>query len=214
MEIRHLGHSCFEIKNKNISIVTDPYSPETGLKMPKTKANIVTVSHDHYDHNNVGAIESAYAEKGPFVVDSAGGYEIEGVLVEGIRTFHDDKGGVERGINIVYDIKMDGMTICHLGDLGGDLKEEQIEELDGVDILFVPVGGKYTIDAENAVKVVNKIEPRIVIPMHYAEDGLKMDIEGVDKFIKEIGLQAENLDSLKIEKKDLPVEGMRLVVLE
>ncbi|HRY60179.1 MAG TPA: MBL fold metallo-hydrolase [Patescibacteria group bacterium] len=213
MDIRWLGHSCFEIKNKSISIITDPYSPEIGLKLPKLKANIITVSHDHYDHNNIEAIDSAYADKKPFVIDGDGGYEIEGVLVEGIRTFHDDKGGTERGPNTVYDIKIDGMTVCHLGDLGGDLTEEQVEELDGVDILFVPVGGKYTLDAEGAAKVVNKIEPRIVIPMHYQIDGLKMDIGNADKFIKEIGLTAENLDSLKIEKKDLPVEGMRLIIL-
>jgi len=213
MEIKHIGHSCFEIKSKNISIITDPFSEELGLKLPKIKANIITVSHDHYDHNNIDVIESAYPDKPAFVIKNAGGYEVEGVLIEGIGTFHDDKDGTERGINTVYDIKMDGITICHLGDLGGDLLESQIEELDGVDILFVPVGGKYTIDAENAAKVVNKIEPRIVIPMHYAVDGLKIELDSVDKFVKEMGLTPENLDSLKIEKKDLPVEGMRLVIL-
>jgi len=213
MEIRHIGHSCFEIKNKNISIVTDPFSSEVGLKLPKLKANIITTSHDHFDHNNVSAVDSAYTDKKAFVINGAGGYEIEGVLIEGIRTFHDDKSGTERGINTVYDIKMDGISICHLGDLGGDMTEDQMEELDGVDILLVPVGGKYTLDAEGAVKIINKIEPRIIIPMHYATSGLKMDLDEVDKFVKEMGIEAENLDVLKIEKKDLPVEGMRLVIL-
>lgn len=213
MEIRYIGHSCFELKNKNLSIITDPYHDEVGFKLPKLKANIITISHDHFDHNNVESVDSAYGDKAPFVVKNAGGYEVEGVLVEGIQTFHDDKSGALRGLNTVYDIKIDGMTICHLGDLGSDLTEEQVEELDGVDILFVPVGGKYTLDAEEAAKVVGKIEPRIVIPMHYMVDGLKIDVEGVDKFIKDMGLTPEKLDSLKIEKKDLPVEGMRLVVL-
>ncbi|MDD5731848.1 MAG: MBL fold metallo-hydrolase [Patescibacteria group bacterium] len=213
MEIRHIGHSCFEIKNKNITIVTDPFTDDYGIKMPKLKANIVTVSHEHRDHNNVEAIASANSEKDLFVVRNSGGYEIEGVLIEGISTFHDDKNGAIRGINNVYDIKMDGITLCHMGDLGADLSEEQIEELDGIDVLFVPVGGKYTVDAEHAAKIVNKIEPRIVIPMHYAVPGMRLELDSVDKFVKEIGLAAEKLDVLKVEKKDLPQEGMRLVIL-
>jgi L-ascorbate metabolism protein UlaG (beta-lactamase superfamily) len=213
MDIRHIGHSCFEIKNKNITIITDPFSDEIGLKMPKLKANIVTISHDHYDHNNTENISSAKEDKGVFIVRDSGGYEVEGVLIEGISTRHDDKGGVLRGVNNVYDIKMDNITLCHLGDLGADLTEEQIEELDGVDVLFVPVGGSVTLDAEHAARIVNKIEPRIVIPMHYSADGLKISLDSVDKFVKEIGLDAEKLDVLKIEKKDLPSEGMRLVIL-
>jgi L-ascorbate metabolism protein UlaG (beta-lactamase superfamily) len=212
MEIKWYGHSCFEIKNKGIIIVTDPYSDEVGFKMPKLKANIVTVSHDHFDHNNVGAI-SSNSEKELFIAGSPGGYEVEGVLLEGIRTYHDAKQGAERGFSTVFDIKIGGITICHLGDLGDDLTEEQIEELDGIDILFIPVGGKVTIDYEKAAKVVGKIEPRIVIPMHYEIDGLKMDLDGLDKFIKELGLSPETMDVLKIEKKDLPAEGMQLIVL-
>jgi L-ascorbate metabolism protein UlaG (beta-lactamase superfamily) len=213
MEIRHIGHSCFEIKNKSIVIVTDPFSDDVGLKMPKMKAGIVTVSHDHFDHNNVDAVASSNPDKKVFVVSNPGGYEVEGVLIEGISTFHDDKGGTLRGLNSVYDIKMDSITLCHMGDLGSDLSEEQIEELDGVDILFVPVGGHVTLDAEHAAKIVNKIEPRIIVPMHYKVDGLKLDLDSVDKFVKEIGLAAEKMDVLKIEKKDLPQEGMRLVIL-
>lgn len=213
MEIKHIGHSCFEIKNKSITIVTDPFSEEIGLKMPKLKANIVTISHDHYDHNNAEAITSNNPNKELFVVKNAGGYEVEGILIEGVSTFHDDKSGTLRGLNNVYDIKMDGITLCHLGDLGADLTEEQIEELDGVDVLFVPVGGKVTLDAEHAAKIVNKIEPRIIIPMHYQNDGLKLDLDSVDKFVKEIGLASEKMDVLKIEKKDLPSEGMRLIIL-
>jgi len=213
MEIRHIGHSCFEVKNKSITIVTDSFSDEVGIKMPKLKANIVTVSHDHFDHNNVEAVTSANPDKKVFIVGNPGGYEVEGILIEGIFTFHDDKGGALRGLNNVYDIKMDGITLCHMGDLGSDLTEEQIEELDGVDILFVPVGGKYTLDCEHAAKIVNKIEPRIIIPMHYQTGGIKLDLDSVDKFVKEIGLVPEKLDVLKLEKKDLPQEGMRLVIL-
>lgn len=212
MEIKHIGHSCFEIKGKNVILVTDPYGDDVGLKLPKLKAGIVTVSHDHYDHNNSDAIDGI-GDKKPFVIKGAGGYEIEGVLIEGIATFHDDEGGVKRGVNTAFDIKMDGINICYLGDLGSELTEEQMEGIDEVDILFVPVGGKYTVDAEGAAKIVNKIEPRIVIPMHYSVPGLKIDLDDVEKFVKEMGVAAENLDVLKIDKKDLPQEGMRLIIL-
>jgi len=214
MEIKYHGHSCFEIKNKNITIITDPYSDEIGLKLPKLKANIVTISHAHYDHNNIQAIEKTSPDKAIFVANTPGGYEVERVLIEGIPSFHDNKQGTERGLNIIFEIKLEGVTLCHLGDLGTELTDDQISELNGIDILFIPVGGVYTIGAKEAVKVVNQIEPRIVIPMHYKIEGLKLDIGGVDAFIKEIGMEAEKLDSLKIEKKNLPQEGMRLVVLE
>ncbi len=213
MEIKYHGHSCFEIKNKNITAITDPYSEEVGLKLPKLKANIVTVSHDHYDHNNISAIDRANSEKEVFVVNNPGGYEVEGVLIEGIASFHDDKEGEERGTNTIFNIKMGDITLCHLGDLGTKLTDVQTDEIDGVDILFVPVGGIYTIDAKTAADVVNKIEPRIVIPMHYKTEGLKIELEGVDKFIKEMGMEAEKMDTLKIEKKDLPQEEMKLIVL-
>ena len=213
MEIKYHGHSCFEIKNKGITVITDPYSEEIGLKLPKLKANIVTVSHDHYDHNNISAIERAKSEKEIFVTNNPGGYEVEGVLIEGIASFHDDKEGEERGTNTIFNIKMGDITLCHLGDLGTKLTDVQTDEIDGVDILFVPVGGIYTIDAKTAADVVNKIEPRIVIPMHYKTEGLKIELEGVDKFIKEMGMEAEKMDTLKIEKKDLPQEEMKLIVL-
>ncbi|MBI2448510.1 MBL fold metallo-hydrolase [Candidatus Microgenomates bacterium] len=211
MEIKWHGQSCFEIKGKSVVVATDPYSEEIGLKLPKIKADVVTVSHGHYDHKNVEALQKENAEI--FVAENPGGYEVKGVLLEGIASFHDDKGGTLRGPNTIFDIKMDGVTICHLGDLGHELSEDLVESVDGVDILLVPVGGTYTLDAKLAAKVVGDIEPRIVIPMHCQIDGLKIDLDSVDKFIKELGVEAEKMDSFKFDKKDLPVEGMRLVIL-
>lgn len=211
--ISYLGHSCFKLQDKlgpeGVTLVTDPFNKEIGLKVPNFEADIVTVSHQHGDHNNVSALRGT-----PFIVDMPGEYDAKGVMVQGIETFHDSKAGVERGRNIVYRIEMDDLTIVHLGDLGHVLTDEQLEQLDGVDILMIPVGGKYTIDAKTAVEVIGQLEPRIVIPMHYKLAGSKKDdLEAVEKFIKELGVQPRTEEKLKISKKDLPQEGMDLVVM-
>ncbi|MDD3711111.1 MAG: MBL fold metallo-hydrolase [Patescibacteria group bacterium] len=211
MNITWLGHSCFKIEekisDKNISIITDPFTKEIGLKVPNIEADIVSVSHDHHDHNNVSSLRGK-----PFVVDTAGEFDISGVIIEGVRSYHDDKQGSDRGDNIIFRFDIEGLSLAHLGDLGDVLDNKQLEKLGGVDILFIPVGGKYTIDAKKAVEVISQIEPRIVIPMHYKTKDLKIDIEGVDKFIKELGIEPNYEDKLKINKKDLPTEDMRLIV--
>jgi L-ascorbate metabolism protein UlaG (beta-lactamase superfamily) len=212
MIISYIGHSCFKLQDKlgpeGVTLVTDPFDKEVGLKVPNFEADIVTVSHQHHDHNNSSALRGT-----PFIIDMPGEYDVKGVMVQGIETFHDDKNGAERGANIVYRIEMDGLTIAHLGDLGHVLTDEQLDQLDGVDILIIPVGGKFTLDAKKAVEVIAQIEPRVVIPMHYKLPGAKMDLDGVEKFIKELGVQPRQEEKLKIAKKDLPQEGMDLVVL-
>lgn len=212
MIITWQGHSCFKIQDKvgteGITLVTDPFDKSLGLKVPNFEADIITVSHDHDDHNNVSAFRG-----NPKVVKSAGEYDIKGVMIEGITSYHDEKGGKDRGSNIIYRIEMDDITICHLGDLGHILDNKQLERLEGIDILLIPVGGKYTLDAKMAVEVISQIEPRIVIPMHYKTKDTKLDIEGVEKFIKELGIEATYEEKLKINKKDLPAEDMELVIL-
>lgn len=212
MYITWLGHSCFKIQDKigpdAITVVTDPFGKSVGLKTPSCEADIVTMSHDHDDHNNIDGVRGT-----PFVIDTAGEYEVKGVGIEGVTVYHDEKAGDDRGRNIIFRIDMDGISIVHLGDLGHLLDAKQTEKLAGTDILLIPVGGKYTIDAKKAVEVVSQIEPRIIIPMHYRSEGSKIDIDGVDKFIKEIGVAPRNEDKLKISKKDLPQEGTELVIL-
>jgi L-ascorbate metabolism protein UlaG (beta-lactamase superfamily) len=212
MIITWQGHSCFKIQDKvgpeGVTVVTDPFDKETGLKVPNFEADIITVSHQHHDHNNTGALRGQ-----PFVIDCAGEYDFKGVMVEGIDSYHDDKNGAERGSNIIYRIEIDDISITHLGDLGQVLDNSQLEKLVGTDILLIPVGGTYTIDAKKAVEVISQIEPRIVIPMHYKTKDLNLDIEGVEKFIKEIGLVPSYEEKLKISKKDLPSEEMELVIL-
>ena len=213
MIITWQGHSCFKIQDKigtdGVTLVTDPFDKETGLKVPNFEADIVTVSHDHHDHNNIGALRGT-----PFVIECAGEYDYKGILVEGIDSFHDEKKGEERGGNIIYRIEVDDISVAHLGDLGTVLDNTQLEKLVGTDVLLIPVGGKYTLDAKKAVEVISQIEPRIVIPMHYKTDGLKIDgLDPIDKFIKEIGLTPSYEEKLKISKKDLPVEDMEIVIL-
>jgi len=188
--------------------VTDPYNDDIGMKMPHFEADIVTISHDHHDHNNTGALRG-----NPFLIDTAGEYETKGVFVEGVESWHDSSDGKERGKNIIYRIEMEDISITHLGDLGHILDAKQLEKLEGTDILLIPVGGKYTINAAKAVEVISQIEPRIVIPMHYKVPGLKIDLDGVEKFIKELGIKPRQEEKLKILKKDLPQEDMELVVL-
>lgn len=217
MDITWLGHASFRIKGKRATLVTDPYdSGMIGLKFPKTEADIVTVSHDHKDHNAAGAVAALSAD-GPFVVDGPGEYEIKGVTIFGIHTWHDDKQGAERGPNTVYTIVMDGLHLCHLGDLGHKPTEEQLGQIGDVDILFIPVGGVYTIDAARGAEVVSVIEPKVVIPMHYKVPTLAQatfaSLASVEDFIKEIGAEPIRLDKYTVTVDKLP-EERQVVVLE
>ncbi len=213
MIITWQGHSCFKIQDKvgpdGLTLVTDPYDKKIGLKPPNFEADIVTVSHDHFDHNNVSGLRA-----NPYIIDRAGEYDIKGILVEGIDSYHDEKEGKERGKNVMYRFVIDNINVAHLGDLGHPLSNGQLEKLAGIDILLIPVGGNYTINAKQAVSVISQIQPRIIIPMHYKTKDLKVDIDGVDKFIKELGIKPTEEEKLKINKKDLPSEDMELVILK
>lgn len=213
MTITWLGQSCFKIQSNDVTLVTDPYNSEIGFKLPRLTADIVTVSHDHYDHNNVAGVSGT--EGAPFLITSAGEFEIKGVFIYGIPFWHDKSEGKERGANIVYRFEAEGISVAHLGDLGHTLSEEQVAQLDGVDILLIPAGGKWTIGAKEASEIVSEIEPRVVIPMHYKIPGLKVDVEPVEKFLKELGAsKAEKMAKLKISKKDLPQEETKVILLE
>lgn len=210
MTITWFGHSCFRLENKNISLLIDPFSKEIGLKPPKIKDDIVLVSHFHYDHNNLeGLPQESFLIKGP------GEYEVKGVYIKGIQSFHDKNQGKERGLNTIYVIKLEEMSVCHLGDFGeSKLSENHINAIGNVDILMIPVGGVYTINYKEAVEVINQIEPKIVIPMHYKISGLKIDLDGPEKFLKELGLKPERVENqFKIQKKDLLEEEMRVVMI-
>lgn len=208
MTIRWFGQACFRLESKEISLLIDPFSKEIGLRPPKINDQIVAVTHDHYDHNNV-----TDAEPDTFIIKGPGEYEKKGVYVQGIHSLHDNAGGTQRGFNTIYVITIEDMRVCHLGDLGQDtLTDEQVDEIGDVDILLIPVGGVYTINSQKALGVIKQIEPKIIIPMHYKVPGLTIEIEGPEKFLKDIGMQPEKVDTFKILKKNLPAEEMKLVV--
>lgn len=163
MEIRWLGHACFQIRSQSgLTLLTDPPDREVGYPRIEVKADIVTVSHQHFDHNAVALLPGK-----PKVIEEPGVHQVEGITIKGVSTFHDTAGGRQRGKNIVFVLEVDGVRLCHLGDLGHVLDEAQVAEIGPVDILMVPVGGYYTIDALAAKQIVEALRPRIVLPMHY-----------------------------------------------
>ncbi len=224
-KINWAGHSCFQISVSNsrdhsADIVIDPFDEKVGLKVPNFSADIVLVTHDHHDHNNVGAVKPVRQAQGggdPFVIKGPGEYEVKEVFIKGIPSFHDDKEGKERGTNTIYIIEAEDLRICHLGDLGQkQLTDEQLEKIDGIDILMIPVGGKYTIDGSEAQKIIAEIEPKIVIPMHYNLPKIKIDLDDLSKFLKAMGKPSvPPQDKLVIKESALPKEGaMEIVVLQ
>lgn len=179
MKIKYLGHSCFVLtESTGTCVVTDPYDAAIGYDMPEVKADAVTVSHKHYDHDNVKKIVG-----NPIILDSETCCELEGVEISSIKSFHDGARGKKRGENIIFKYRMDGIDVCHLGDLGEACSTDLIEMILPVNVLFIPVGGKYTIDAKMAKEYVDRIMPDVVIPMHYRTKSLKIDVDKVDEFL-------------------------------
>lgn len=214
MDIYYLGHSSFQIVGKDVSIVTDPFDEKNvGFKFPKVSADIVTVSHQHEDHNKseqVGGVS--------MVVSGPGEYEIKRVSVFGIPSFHDDKKGQERGKNTIYVIEIEGIFIAHLGDLGHKLSDSDLEALGSIDVLMIPVGGHYTIDHKVAAEIVRSVEPKVILPMHYQSEGLNPSIfaslEGVDEFVNELGLKKEEMKKLSIKEASLNPDEQVIVLLD
>ena len=212
MKIRYLGHSCFEFtESTGTTIVTDPYG-NVGFKMPKTRADAVTVSHAHFDHNNAKAVDGD-----PVVFDREGQYEIGGVNITAIKSYHDNDNGKLRGENLIFKFRMDGVEVCHMGDLGEECSAELIEELLPIHVLLIPVGGNYTIDAQLAKEYVDRIMPSYVIPMHYKTKGLNVDIEKPDEFIDLFEKEdVEELETSEIElfRDDVTEEQTKLILME
>ena len=220
MQIIWHGQSCFQIitshnKNGQISIIIDPFSEEIGLRIPKFEGDIILMTHNHYDHNNVKAVSAPTSASEPFLISGPGEYEVKGVYIKGIHSWHDEKQGKERGENTIYTIETEDLKLCHLGDLGQkELAEEQLEKIGEVDILMIPVGGVYTISAKEAPKIMAQIEPKITIPMHYAVPKLKIKLDPLDKFLKTFGIKnLESMKKLSIKKKDLPPEEAKIIIL-
>lgn len=203
MVITWYGQSCFRIQSGELVVITDPFSKEIGLRPPLGQADIITISHEHYDHNNREAIKGE-----PFIIDGPGEYSLKGADIIGISSRHETKGGKGSGPNTIFIIDMEDIRMCHLGDQGKLLTNEQLEQIQNVDVLFIPVGGIYTINTEEALEVISQLEPKAIIPMHYKVEGLKIDLDAVDKFAKEIGCKKENMNVEKVTLKKKNLEEM------
>jgi L-ascorbate metabolism protein UlaG (beta-lactamase superfamily) len=216
MKIIWYGQSLFELiaksrKNDEVKIVIDPFDESLGLKVPKLEANILLVSHDHYDHSNIKAVSGS-----PFLIEGPGEYEVKGVYIKGIPAFHDNSSGKERGRITIFTIETEELKICHLSDFGqAELTEQQLEEIGEVNVLMSPVGGVYTVGPKEASRIINQIEPQIIIPMHYRIPKLKEKLEELDKFLKVMGIKnQEYLNKLSIKKRDISEEKSKVIALK
>jgi len=211
MKIKYLGHATFVINSDaGVRIITDPY--ETGPDLTygeiTESADIVTVSHHHHDHGNVAAVKG-----NPEVVSRAGRSTAKGIEFMGIASYHDEAGGSLRGDNIIFCFEVDGIRVCHLGDLGHLLDDKQVKEIGSVDILLIPVGGFYTIDAKAATEVCDQLQPRVIIPMHYKTEKGIPGIFGVDGFLSGKA-NVTRLDASQAEFKpgELPATAQIIVL--
>jgi L-ascorbate metabolism protein UlaG (beta-lactamase superfamily) len=203
--IKWLGHSMFLLNlDDKVKMVTDPFDKSVGYPIPDVSADIVLVSHRHFDHDNVKAVKGK-----PEVVEGVGEKTVKGVKIKGIAAAHDEKGGTLRGKDTIFVWELGGIRFAHLGDLGAMLSEAQIKEIGTIDVLFIPVGGFFTIDSGVATQVVSALNPKVVIPMHYktAVMGPSFPISSVDEFLKDKkNVQKVGKNSIVFSKEKLPKE--------
>lgn len=209
MKIEYLGHSCFKLtESTGTSVICDPYDEAVGYDLPEMSADAVTVSHHHYDHDAVKSVKGS-----PVIIDKECSYDLPGVEINAIKSFHDGEEGKLRGGNLIFKFRMDGIDVCHLGDLGEECSSALIDELLPVNVLLIPVGGTYTIDAEMAKEYVDRIMPEVVIPMHYRDKGCKLDIDKVDAFLNLFDdVEEADESSIELMRNDLK-DDTQIVVL-
>lgn len=201
MELVWIGHSCFRLRGRDAAVLTDPCARASGYSLGKVTADVVTVSNSHPHHAAIDEVGT-----NPTVLNGPGEYEVGGVLVTGVRT-HPHQSAERNPRNTAYIITIDDVTVCHLGDLASLLTTEQIELMKDVDVLLVPVGGHCTIGPAEAVEVISQVEPKLVLPMHYATEVSTSELEGVDRFLREMGLaQVEPQPRLNVTRSSLPAE--------
>ncbi len=215
MKVKWYGHAAFLITSeKGIKIIIDPYESgayggQLSYGKIKDEADIVLTSHDHADHNDTKSLPGS-----PQVIKGSGTKNIKGISIMGISTFHDTSKGSERGENTIFVLTVDDMKICHLGDLGHVLNEKEIKEIGSIDILMIPVGGFYTIDAKEATRVAEQIKPKVLIPMHFKTSKCGFPIAPVDDFLKDkTNYKKAGTSEVSFTKADLP-QKMEIVVLD
>lgn len=209
MKIQWLGHACFLLTSSSgVRVLTDPFDPSVGYPVPAVEAEIVTTSHQHSDHNYTQAVKGAFQ-----LIDSAGSYSVKGIDVVGVDTFHDDAGGSKRGKNLIFRFTIDGLTVAHCGDLGHPLSPEQARAVGPVDVLIVPVGGYYTIDALTAKGVAEQLKARLTVPMHFKTSVMNFPITTVDPFIEAMGrAQRAGATEIEVTRESLPAQAGVIVL--
>jgi L-ascorbate metabolism protein UlaG (beta-lactamase superfamily) len=207
-EITWLGHACFRIKGREAVVLTDPLSPQSGYDMRQPQADIVTVSHDHLNHAALDLVSPGFR-----AINGPGEYEIHEVYISGIQTYHDNEHGKRLGKNTMYLIEIEDLVICHAGDLGHALTDEQSESLSSVDVLIVPVGGGPTLDAAAAAELVGQLEPSVVIPMQFRTERGDFERDSLEPFLKKFGIgEIEVKDRINLRKSDL-TEALQVMIL-
>ena len=203
LQIRWHGHACWEITNDK-TVVTDPHDGRSiGIPAPSVQGDIILVSHDHYDHNSVKSVEKEDSK----VITDERKRNINGIDIKGFSSFHDEVGGAKRGSNIIFKFKVDELDFCHLGDLGHELDDDTVEKIGKIDVLFIPIGGTFTVDDKSAWNIIKKLNPKIVIPMHYKIGGLSLPIAGIDPFLEQNKYKVLPVgNEIQIDKEDLPEE--------
>ena len=212
MKITYLGHSCFCLEDeKGVKVITDPYT-EVGYELPMgLTADVVTVSHGHFDHNYVSAV------KGGEVLALEGSHTVRGIRFEGVRTWHDSKEGMLRGENIIFKWEMDGIKFCHFGDLGEPYSIRTASIVKDADVWMIPIGGKYTIDATEALTYIEQCAPKAVILMHYRPEDGKLDIASADAFMQlESGYRVTSVrdGELTLADSDLQLNQTKIFYME
>jgi L-ascorbate metabolism protein UlaG (beta-lactamase superfamily) len=212
MKIKWLGHASFLITTQDgKKIITDPYTPGDGInyKPIAESADIVTSSHSHGDHNNTQAVKGS-----PTVLAQGGSRTVKGIEFKTVPVFHDETGGKQRGKNLIFCFKADGLSLCHLGDLGHRLDQQQLADIRPVDVLFIPVGGFYTIDAKAASEIAGLIQAKLIFPMHYKTPMTDYPIKGVDEFLRDKkNIRRVGSSEVEVNKDSLP-KGEEIVVLQ
>ena len=207
MEITWYGRACFRLKGRRATVITDPCPPKTGFVAGRHDVDLLTMSHHHVDHAYTRSISAGLTLTRP------GEYEFADLLVTGVNTWHDATEGTERGENVIFAFEVDGVHVCHLGDLGHLLTDEQLHELGPIDVLLVPAGGQTTISPAEAAEVVAQLEPKVVIPMHFATDGGSKDLLGPETFLHEMATEPIRLPKASLTPTTLPDET-QVVLLE
>lgn len=213
MKVQWLGHSSFRLEESTgTAVVTDPYHSYIGYSMPAVSADAVTISHQHKDHNYMSAVKG-----NPEIIDKLGAFEVKGIHIHSTKSYHDNVHGARRGDNLVFHFRIDGVEVCHLGDIGQDCSVSMVESIVPVNILLIPIGGQFTIDAEEAKEYVDRIMPDVVIPMHYKIKSCEFDLDKLDEFLDLFDsgdiVRVEG-NTIEFDRNDFDGETTKIIVFE